>query len=97
MFLLHVRDCTLGTILCFLRRNSPTLVTLDVARRATSQLIDALVFANAFTSQRKEELAEQPTPASAPSTSSRGLSLATREALLRRRAYQCFSTLGFAS
>ena len=97
MFLLHVRDCALGAILCFLRHNSPTLVTLDVARRVASLLSNALAFANAFTSQHKEELAEQPTPANAPSTSSPGLSLATREALLRRRVYQCFSALGFAS
>ena len=52
---LHVRDCALGAILCFLRCNSPTLVTLDITRSVTSQLSNALAFANAFTSQHKEE------------------------------------------
>jgi len=36
VFLLHVRESALGAILCFLRHNSPTLVTLDVARRITA-------------------------------------------------------------
>ena len=71
----------------FLGAQHPHLVTLDVARRVASLLSNALAFANTFTSQHKEELAEQPTPANAPSTSPPGLSLATREALLRRRVY----------
>ena len=79
MFLFHVRGCALGAVLCFLRRNSPTLVTLDAA---SSLLSNALAFANAFTSQHMAELAEQPTPASAPSTSSPGRSLATCETQL---------------
>ena len=40
---------------------------------------------------------EQPTPVNAPSTSSPGLSFATREALLWRHVYQCFSGPGFVS
>ena len=44
--------------------------TLDGARRVASLLSNALTFANAFTSQHKEVLAEQPTLVNAPSTSS---------------------------
>lgn len=92
MFLLHVRECALGAILCFLRHNSPILVTLDVARRIASLLSNALLFANAFVSQNVEDHADQPSQA-AP----KGMSVSSREALLRRRVYQCFSALGFSS
>lgn len=86
-FLLHVRESALGAILCFLRHNSPSLVTLDVARRISSLLSNALSFANAFVSQNVEDL----------NASSGGMSVSSREYLLRRRVYQCFSALGFSS
>ncbi|KDQ17281.1 hypothetical protein BOTBODRAFT_106006 [Botryobasidium botryosum FD-172 SS1] len=90
-FLLHVRQCALGAVLSFLKHNSPTLITLDVARRLTTLLTNALSFVNSFstdTLESQEELAN---------TSVSGLSLLFREAMLRRRVYQCFSSLGFSS
>ncbi len=50
-FLLHVREAALGAILAFLRHNAPTLVTLDVARRLTTLLSNAFLFANAYATQ----------------------------------------------
>ena len=89
MFLLHVRENALGTILCFLQHNSLTLVTLDVGRRIASLLNNALGFANNFLSQHVEDPLEGEV--------NKGLSLRASEALLRRRVYQCFTTLGFFS
>jgi hypothetical protein len=91
-FLLHVRESALGAILCFLRHNSSALVTLDVGRRITSVLGNALLFANNFISQDVEDASETSAPAVV-----KGLSLRLREALLRRRVYQCFTALGFSS
>jgi HEAT repeat-containing protein 5 len=91
-FLLHVRECALGAILSFLRRNSSVLVTLDVARRIASVLNNALSFANSFTSQSVLDIEE----ASLPS-SSHGFLIRDREALLRRSVYECFTALGFSS
>lgn len=86
-FLLHVRESALGAILCFLLHNNQ-LTTLDVARRISSLLGNALSFSNVFLSQTIEEV-------SGPSVNEdTGPSLRTREASLRRRAYQCFSALG---
>ncbi|KAG1883078.1 hypothetical protein F4604DRAFT_1920974 [Suillus subluteus] len=86
-FLLHVRESALGAILCFLLHNSQ-LTTLDVARRISSLLGNALSFSNVFLSQTIEEV-------SGPSViEDTGPSIRTREASLRRRAYQCFSALG---
>ncbi|KAG2033122.1 armadillo-type protein [Suillus americanus] len=86
-FLLHVRESALGAILCFLLHNSQ-LTTLDVARRISSLLGNALSFSNVFLSQTIEEV-------SGPSIiEDNGPSIRTREASLRRRAYQCFSALG---
>ncbi|KAG0706406.1 armadillo-type protein [Suillus ampliporus] len=86
-FLLHVRESALGAILCFLLHNSQ-LTTLDVARRISSLLGNALSFSNAFLSQTIEEV-------SGPSViEDIGPSLRTREASLRRRVYQCFTALG---
>jgi len=91
-FLLHVRECALGAIRCFLQHNSSTLVTLDVARRISSVLNNALSFANSFVSQSIDDTTESST--SPPSS---GLSLRSRENLLRRRVYESFTALGFTS
>lgn len=90
-FLLHLRESALGAILCFLRHNS-SLVTLDVARRIASLLSNALSFANTFISQNVEE-----SPDLAAQAENQNLPLRSREALLRRRVYQCFTALGFSS
>ena len=90
-FLLHVRESALGAILCFLRHNNPVLVSLDVARRLSSLLNNALQFAMAFLAQANDEQLDQPVA----SKDRVGLTLRTRESLLRRRIYQCFSSIGF--
>ena len=90
-FLLHVRESALGAILCFLRHNNPVLVSLDVARRLSSLLNNALQFATAFLAQANDEQLDQPVT----SKDRVGLTLRTRESLLRRRVYQCFSSIGF--
>lgn len=95
-FLLHVREAALGAILAFLRHNAPTLVTLDVARRLTTLLSNAFLFANAFAAQ--VSLIEDLYPgAGASGAASDGPSLRSREALLRRRVFQCFTVLGTTS
>ncbi|KAG9318303.1 armadillo-type protein [Chiua virens] len=82
-FLLHVRESALGAILCFLLHNTP-LVTLDVSRRISSLLSNALAFTAVFASQPSEEA----------SSGLQGSSLRMRESLLRRRVFQCFTALG---
>ena len=88
-FLLHVRESTVGAIHCFLKHNSPTLVSADVTRRISSLLSNGLAFANTFLTSRaalnQEELAAD----------NKGLGIDGREALLRSRVFQCFSLLGF--
>jgi hypothetical protein len=76
-------ESALGAILCFLLHNAP-LVTLDVARRISSMLGNALAFSASFISHPLEE------PSVPPSDSKRP-SLRTRESSLRRRVYQCFT------
>ncbi|EIW85333.1 clathrin-coated vesicle protein [Coniophora puteana RWD-64-598 SS2] len=88
-FLLHVRESALGAILCFLKHNA-TLLTLDVGRRVSSLLSNALAFSNSFDSQSIED-------SEAPSLEQKGLSLRAREAALRRRIYQCFTALGLST
>ena len=90
-FLLHVRESALSAVLCFLRHNSPTLVSLDVARRLSSLLNNALQFVTAFLAQTNDEHLDQPVA----SQNGVGLTLRVRESLLRRRIYQCFSSIGF--
>ncbi|SAM82403.1 related to LAA1-AP-1 accessory protein involved in TGN-endosome transport [Ustilago bromivora] len=87
-FLLHVRECTLTSILAFLLHNGSTLVTLDTARRIVALLSNSLAFVDAFAAQNPHLLQEQ-TPGSDRST----LSLLDREFLLRRRLFQCLTVL----
>ncbi|KAJ7157551.1 clathrin-coated vesicle protein [Mycena crocata] len=100
-FLLHVRESALGAVLCFLRHNSGTLVTLDVARRIASVLSNALLFANNFISPAVQDALGLSDPASQQAQqinigAQKGLPLPAREALLRRRVHQCFAALGFS-
>ncbi|KAI8972549.1 ARM repeat-containing protein [Trametes punicea] len=89
-FLLHVRESTVGAIHCFLKHNSPTLVTADVTRRISSMLSNGLAFANTYITSRaalnQEDLVAE----------SKGLGIDGREALLRSRIFQCFSLVGFS-
>ncbi|KAJ7066512.1 clathrin-coated vesicle protein [Mycena amicta] len=101
-FLLHVRESALGAVLCFLRHNSGTLVTLDVARRIASVLSNALLFANNFVSPAVQDAlglsdatSQMALQQAAISAAAGTLPLPVREALLRRRVHQCFSALGF--
>lgn len=87
-FLLHVRECTLTSILAFLLHNGSTLVTLDTARRIVALLSNSLAFVDGFAAQNPHLLQEQ-TPGSDRST----LSLLDREFLLRRRLFQCLTVL----
>ncbi|KAI0300801.1 clathrin-coated vesicle protein [Russula brevipes] len=98
-FLLHVREAALGAILAFLRHNAPTLVTLDVARRLTTLLSNAFLFVNAYATQAPhvEDPLAGPENSRPPSAASDGPTLRSREALLRRRVFQCFTVLGTAS
>ncbi|KAL1740521.1 armadillo-type protein [Schizophyllum fasciatum] len=96
-FLLHVRESALGAICSFLQHNAGALVTLDVARRVSSVLSNALNFANGFAGQHVEDPSEQAAGPGGGQENGKGLGLRAREALLRRRVYQCFSALGFSS
>ncbi|KAJ7205156.1 clathrin-coated vesicle protein [Mycena haematopus] len=101
-FLLHVRESALGAVLCFLKYNSGTLVTLDVARRIAAVLSNALAFANHFISPAVQDALGLSDPATQQAVlqqqnaQHRGLPLPAREALLRRRVHQCFAVLGFS-
>ncbi|KAF9269100.1 clathrin-coated vesicle protein [Marasmius fiardii PR-910] len=86
-FLLHVRESALGAIVCFLEHNV-ALVNLDVGRRIASVLSNALLFANNFIGLNVEEATDVP--------NNSAMTLKSREALLRKRVYQCFSMLGFS-
>lgn len=96
VFLLHVRESALGAVLCFLKNNT-ALVTLDVARRISSLLSNALSFANNFVSLNVEDPTDTQLPGGGTISGRRGIGMRDREALLRRRVQQCFTALGFSS
>lgn len=103
-FLLDVRESALGAVLGFLRANKE-LVTLDVARRVSSLLSNALSFANNFISagvlddpaMTDDGAPGQPQTTGAAHGTKTELSLREKEALLRRRVHQCFVALGFGA
>ncbi|GEM12259.1 clathrin-coated vesicle protein [Rhodotorula toruloides] len=92
-FLLHIRECTLGAILSFLRHNrpgpmAPGLVNEDVARRLVMLLSNGLAFSATFATSHPNLSAEHQ-----PSISSR-LQLVDRDIMFRRRLLQCFAAFG---
>ncbi|WVW78983.1 hypothetical protein I302_100946 [Kwoniella bestiolae CBS 10118] len=97
-FLLLVRECTLAAVLNFLRHNQ-SLVNIDVARRLSTLFTNSLNFVNGFATAYAEALKEQmnnPAGSQSPVFTARP-SLVEREANLRRRVLQCFTTLGPSS
>ncbi|KAI7935821.1 hypothetical protein MJO28_016692 [Puccinia striiformis f. sp. tritici] len=86
-FLLHLRECTLTSILSFLQHNGEKLVTLDIARRIVMMLSNALSFISEF--ERKYPQTDQEPAVFANSK----LGFAQWELLLRRRVFQCFTAL----
>ncbi|WWC58989.1 uncharacterized protein I303_101535 [Kwoniella dejecticola CBS 10117] len=97
-FLLLVRECTLAAVLNFLRHNQ-SLVNIDVARRLSTLFTNSLNFVNGFATAYAEALKEQANNQAggqSPVFTARP-SLVEREANLRRRVLQCFSTLGPSS
>ncbi|KAG8714844.1 hypothetical protein FRC11_006860 [Ceratobasidium sp. 423] len=96
-FLLHVRGSAVGALAAFLESCGPHvasaggLVTLDVGRRLTTLLTNALAFANAATTYFASlEVESQGTTA----IGGIGLSLRDLESNLRTRTLTCFSLLG---
>jgi hypothetical protein len=87
-FLLHVRECTLGSIYAFLNINAASLVTLDTARRLIAMLSNSLSFVNQFAAQHPT-LSQDQVVGSERST----LTLLDREHMVRRRIMQCFTIL----
>lgn len=87
-FLLHVRECTLGSIYSFLIHNGSSLVTLDTARRIIILLSNSLTFVNGFSAQHPHIAQEQ-----VPGLERGSLTLLDREHMVRRRVFQCFSKL----
>jgi hypothetical protein len=96
-FLLHVRGSAVGALVSFLESCGPhvaaagELVTLDVGRRLTTLLTNALAFANAATTYFSSlEVETQVTSA----ISGIGLNLRDLENILRTRTLACFTLLG---
>lgn len=87
-FLKHVRECAVGSILCFLQSNarSRNMLTLDVERRISTLLTNALLFVTSYEEFRSSV-------ASPPSTHTQTYSVA----LLQSRIFQSFLLLGFAT
>ncbi len=85
---LHVRECTLTSILAFLLHSGPSLVTLDTSRRIVVLLSNTLAFVDGFAAQNPHLLQEH-----APEADRSTLSLLDREFLLRRRLFQCLTVL----
>ncbi|KAI0030727.1 clathrin-coated vesicle protein [Vararia minispora EC-137] len=90
-FLLRVREAALGAIYCFLRYNSPVLLTLDVARRIATMLNNAFTFVSAIS-----PILEDPNGQNVELSQIRA-PIRSRESLLKRRIFQCFTVLGSSS
>ncbi|KAM0791957.1 hypothetical protein ACM66B_004208 [Microbotryomycetes sp. NB124-2] len=105
-FLLHIRECTLGAILSFLRHNSASGTALNGLGSSTSssgaglvtddvsrRLVLLLANGLAFSKSFATCHSNLALEHQTPATSSR-LSLFDRDILFRRRLFECFAALG---
>ncbi|KAF9419120.1 hypothetical protein BGZ94_009514 [Podila epigama] len=93
-FMVHVRECALGSIASFLLHNGEKLVTVDVSKRVAALLSNTLAFAaNVPTSFPAQ-------PATAPKTAQHDLlnvKFSERDDALRKRIFECFVAMRHTS
>ncbi|KAG0032474.1 hypothetical protein BGZ81_010821 [Podila clonocystis] len=92
-FMVHVRECALGSVASFLFHNSDKLVTVDVSKRVAALLSNTLAFAaNVPTSFPAQ-------PPSAPKVQHELLNIkfSERDDALRKRIFECFMAMRHTS
>ncbi|KAG0088006.1 hypothetical protein BGZ92_006713 [Podila epicladia] len=92
-FMIHVRECALGSVASFLFHNSDKLVTVDVSKRVAALLSNTLAFAaNVPTSFPAQ-------PPSAPKIQHELLNIkfSERDDALRKRIFECFVAMRHTS
>ncbi|KAF3920499.1 hypothetical protein ABW20_dc0107771 [Dactylellina cionopaga] len=83
-FLAHVRECALGSILCFLQFNA-RLVTTDVGKRIAAMLQNSSSFLNTLPERKQtDDISQKLTPS---------LNLLDLDLMVRRRTFQCYIRL----
>ncbi|KAK6349801.1 hypothetical protein TWF696_006075 [Orbilia brochopaga] len=83
-FLAHVRECALGSILCFLQFNA-RLVTTDVGKRIAAMLQNSSSFLNTLPERKQtDDISQKLSPA---------LNLLDLDLMVRRRIFQCYIRL----
>ncbi|KAF3173782.1 hypothetical protein TWF106_000389 [Orbilia oligospora] len=83
-FLAHVRECALGSILCFLQFNA-RLVTTDVGKRIAAMLQNSSHFLNTLPERKQtDDISQKLTPS---------LNLLDLDLMVRRRIFQCYIRL----
>ncbi|EWC48289.1 hypothetical protein DRE_02393 [Drechslerella stenobrocha 248] len=83
-FLAHVRECALGSILCFLQFNA-RLVTTDVGKRIAAMLQNSSSFLNTLPERKQtDDISQKLSPA---------LNLLDLDLMVRRRIFQCYLRL----
>ncbi|KAF3935548.1 hypothetical protein ABW19_dt0202399 [Dactylella cylindrospora] len=83
-FLAHVRECALGSILCFLQFNA-RLVTTDVGKRIAAMLQNSSSFLNTLPERKQtDDISQKLTPS---------LNLLDLDLMVRRRIFQCYIRL----
>ena len=87
-YLVHVRECTLGSILSFLEHNS-RLLTVDISKRIAGLLQNTIDFLEDLPATRNEE--------EAPLRFTLSLQLHDLIQMARRRVFQCFTLLACRS
>ena len=87
-YLVHVRECALGSILSFLEHNS-RLLTVDISKRITSLLQNTIDFLEDLPATKNEE--------EVPLRSTLSLQLHDLIQMTKRRVFQCFTLLACRS
>ncbi|KAG0334962.1 hypothetical protein BG004_000194 [Podila humilis] len=92
-FMIHVRECALGSVASFLLHNSEKLVTVDVSKRVAALLSNTLAFAANVPSSFPAQ------PPSAPKAQHELLNIkfSERDDALRKRIFECFVAMRHTS
>ncbi|KAF9898040.1 hypothetical protein BX616_004571, partial [Lobosporangium transversale] len=96
-FMIHVRECALGSVASFLFHNSDKLVTVDVSKRIAALLSNTLTFAGAVPTFPSQTSTAANKGAPQQQNELLNVKFSERDDALRKRIFECFVAMKHTS
>ncbi|KAG0234705.1 hypothetical protein BGW41_001025 [Actinomortierella wolfii] len=96
-FMMHVRECALGSMASFLLHNDDKVVTVDVTKRVAALLSNSLAFAAMVPATFPSTQTNSKSQAVQPQHELLAVKMSERDDALRKRIFECFGAMRHTS